>query len=137
MKRMIASCFLVVCGAMLTAADKDAKDAIRKLDGVKLMKAKPDNKPTQLVFKSTEDVEKFTKDEDTLKAIKAKVDFTKEVVVVFHWQGSGGDRINGAMSADGKEALFNYTVGLTFDLREHILVFVAPKEAKLTLKQSP
>lgn len=62
-------------------------------------------------------------------AVKKNVDFAKEKVVVFMWQGSGGDRITGAVSKDGKTAEFAHTFGLTFDLRQHTKVFVVPKDA--------
>jgi len=66
---------------------------------------------------------------DSADAIKKNVDFAKEKVVVFMWQGSGGDRITGTVAKDGKSATFAHAFGLTFDLRQHTKVFVVPKDA--------
>ncbi len=84
------------------------------------------NAPTEI--KTADELAKSVL-KDAADAIKKNVDFAKEKVVVFMWQGSGGDRITGTLSKDGKSAEFAHAFGLTFDLRQHTKVFVVPKDA--------
>jgi hypothetical protein len=75
---------------------------------------------------SAKELETAVADKDVRDAIAKLVDFRKEYVVVFHWSGSGGDRVT--MSADDKEAVFTRTFGRTRDLRTHFKVFALPKK---------
>jgi len=64
-------------------------------------------------------------------SIKKKVDFAKEKLLVFAWGGSGGDKLSGSLSDDGKTATFTYKGGLTRDFRPHVHLFAVPKAAEV------
>jgi hypothetical protein len=68
--------------------------------------------------------------------IKKKLDFDKEKLVVFAWSGSGGDKLGGELNTADKKttALFKLTPGLTRDLRQHIHLFVVPKDAEVKVE---
>jgi len=57
---------------------------------------------------------------------KINVDFNKQQVVIFAWQGSGQDRLMGSQSSD-EEANFRYISGRTRDLRTHTAIYALPK----------
>jgi hypothetical protein len=65
--------------------------------------------------------------------LKKKVDFDKEKLLLFTWQGSGGDKLAGALATADKKTLatFTYTPGLTRDLRQHVKLFAVPKDAEV------
>lgn len=75
---------------------------------------------------SPKELETAVADKDARDAIAKQIDFRKEYVVIFHWSGSGGDRVT--MTADTKEAVFTRTLGRTRDLRSHFKVFALPKK---------
>jgi ABC-type glycerol-3-phosphate transport system substrate-binding protein len=69
-------------------------------------------------------------------ATEAKIDFTKEYLVFFHWSGSGQDKLTAATSSGEKpKVTFMLKRGLTRDLRNNWAIFalktgvefVAPK----------
>lgn len=64
-------------------------------------------------------------------AIKKQVDFSKEKLLVFAWSGSGQDKVNvTGETKDGKTTVTTtYTPGKTRDLRQHVKLFVVPKDA--------
>ncbi len=70
---------------------------------------------------------------DASDAIKKHVDFAKEKLVVFMWQGSGGDKLAADLKTADKKttATFTLTPGLTLDLRQHTKLFVVPKDAEV------
>ena len=127
-----AMCAVAVLVAVPAFADE--KPAVRALDmkGVKLVQPKDVGSPPKPVeVKTADELMKSAAfaDDDGRAAAKKQVDFSKDKLVVFAWSGSGQDKIAGAMSKDGKTAVFAYTVGLTDDLRRHALVFAVPKDA--------
>ena len=79
------------------------------------------NKP--LVIKSQEDAAKhFGK--DALETIAKKVDFKKQIVLVFAWQGSGGDKLEYKILESFPEQIpFSLRPGVTDDIRSHSRVF--------------
>ena len=70
---------------------------------------------------------------DSMERIADAVDFEKEKVVVFACQGSGQDLLHGFMN---QGATFNYTPGMTKDLRTHSSIYVVPKDATLTVAKT-
>ena len=61
---------------------------------------------------------------DALDVIAKKVDFKKQVVLVFAWQGSGGDQLGYEILESLPEHIpFSLRPGLTKDLRTHSRVF--------------
>jgi hypothetical protein len=79
------------------------------------------NKP--IVIKSQDDAAKhFGK--DALETIAKKVDFKKQIVLVFAWRGSGGDKLQYRILESFPEQIpFSLRPGVTDDLRSHTRVF--------------
>lgn len=67
------------------------------------------------------------------------VNFEKEKLVVFAWSGSGRDTVGGAVLVKDKKptAQFQYTPGLTRDLRPHFKAFAVPKDAEVKAEKNP
>lgn len=70
---------------------------------------------------------------DAAEALAKQVDFKTEKLVVFAWGGSGQDKVAlVAKEKDKKTALvIEYTRGLTRDFRQHVKLFVVPKDAEI------
>lgn len=85
------------------------------------------DKPTEIT--SAEDLEKTIPQKDVVENVKKQVDFSKQKLLFFAWSGSGQDKIKPDDVKDGSVS-FNYTRGLTRDLRPHFHLFVMPKDAK-------
>lgn len=66
---------------------------------------------------------------------KINVDFNKQQVVIFAWQGSGQDRLTGSQPSD-KEAIFHYTSGRTRDLRTHTAIYALPRGSSVKVMRS-
>ncbi len=73
----------------------------------------------------------------SMESIAEKIDFEKEQMLIFAWQGSGQDRIYGHTTS-GKEATtrFSYTPGNTKDLKTHVMVYSLPKDMKWTAEKN-
>ncbi len=121
----------VLLALPLFAADE--KPAVKEIATKDLkVKAPEGGKPTaRTEIKTADDLAKSPVLKGAADDIKKSVDFAKEKLVLFAWSGSGGDRIAGAAGKDGKTAEFTYTGGLTFDLRQHVKLFVVPKDAEV------
>jgi hypothetical protein len=83
---------------------------------------------------SAEDLDKAIPKAD---AIKKKVDFSKDKLLLFAWGGSGGDKLTAKLSDDGKTVVFTYKAGLTRDFRRHVHLFAMPKNAEFKLEGVP
>src|SRR4051812_30881349 len=94
--------FLCVLAGLLTglsAARADDKVEVRELDvkGI-IPPGKGDvTKPTEIT--SADDLAKVASDKDGLETLKKQVNFDKEKVLLFTWQGSGQDK----MTASGEK----------------------------------
>lgn len=63
--------------------------------------------------------------EGELAKLKKEVDFSKQIVVLFAWSGSGQDKIEYTIAESFPEQIrFTYTPGRTRDLRQHVGVYV-------------
>ncbi|MCA9269012.1 MAG: hypothetical protein KDA41_11105, partial [Planctomycetales bacterium] len=64
-------------------------------------------------------------DAEALAKLVSHVDFSKQVVLVFAWRGSGQDKLTFAV-AEAKPEQIRFTIlpGRTRDLRQHTKVFV-------------
>jgi hypothetical protein len=69
-------------------------------------------------------------DGEARAAILRKVEFRKERLLLFRWEGSGADRLAPAQGRPG-EANFEYVCGMTADLFSHARLFAVPLEAKV------
>jgi hypothetical protein len=90
------------------------------------------NKP--IVIKSQNDAAKhFGK--DALDTISKNVDFKKQIVLVFAWQGSGGDKLSYVILESFPEQIpFSLKPGATDDIRSHSRVFVLRSNVKWSVK---
>jgi len=90
------------------------------------------NKP--IVIKSEDDAAKhFGK--EALDTISKKVDFKKQIVLVFAWQGSGGDKLQYQILESFPEQIpFSLEPGLTRDLRQHSRVFAVRSNVRWSVK---
>jgi hypothetical protein len=129
-------CAVAVLVAVPAFADEpDANIKALATKGVKFDFAKGGNEPKAVEIKSADELAKAAMfaDDAGRDAIKKQVDFSKQKLVVFVWSGSGGDKLSGALSKNGKSVVFNYTQGLTDDLRRHAHVFAVPKDAEVKM----
>jgi hypothetical protein len=87
-----------------------------------------------IVIKSQDEAAKhFGK--DALEVIGAKVDFKKQIVLVFAWQGSGGDKLEYKILESFPEQIpFSLRPGVTDDLRSHSRVFALRSNVKWSVK---
>lgn len=97
-----------------------------------------DIKPTKPVFKKWSEPVVIKTAEDAAKHFgKAPdgVDFKKQIVLLFAWQGSGGDKLEYAILESFPEQIpFSLKPGLTRDLRQHIHVFALRSNVKWSIK---
>jgi hypothetical protein len=136
----IGACLAIGLAAVGSAAvDQPAKaDAVRELDtkGLKLtgMDKGTVKMPTKIT--SAEELAKTVTDKDAQKAIAKQVDFGKEYLLYFAWQGSGGDQITfkATQEKTATKVVFSHKTGMTFDLRPHAHMYVLPKDATWTVE---
>ncbi len=90
------------------------------------------NKP--IVIKSQDEAAKhFGK--DALEVIAKKVDFNKQIVLVFAWQGSSGDKLDAKVLESFPEQIpFSLTPGATDDIVPHSRVFALRSNVKWSVK---
>jgi hypothetical protein len=127
---VLALGFGLAVGVRAAEPAKDDKQAVRELKDIRAnTTAKDVNKPTEIT--TAEEAAKAF-DKEALEKVKKEVDFSKEKLLCFDWEGSGQDKVGFKLEKD-KDAMlvvFTYTRGLTKDLRMHSHVFVMPKDAK-------
>lgn len=89
-------------------------------------------KTKPIVLKSLKDAEKYY-GKEALAALSKSVDFEKQIVLIFAWQGSGQDRLSYIVEESLPEQIkFSFARGLTRDLRPHVKVFVLRSNVKWT-----
>ena len=100
--------------------------------------------PNKLVFKganrlvpkqikTAEDIVKYFGKEQA-KVIGKKVDLKRQMIFVFAWRGSGGDRLIYDLAKSNPPIYqFHFVHGETDDLRKHAYVYVAGLKAKWTV----
>jgi hypothetical protein len=124
---------LAVCGLMpLTASAQEKKDAVIKeipSAGLKTAVVRDGDVTKPAAIKSADELAKAFPDEGSQAAIKKHVDFAGQQILFFHWAGSGGDTLSAGVTEGKNEVVFRYARGLTKDLRQHVHLFVLPKDA--------
>ncbi len=87
-----------------------------------------------IVIKSQEEAAKhFGK--DALEEIAKTVDFNKQFVLLFAWQGSSGDKLDGKIFESLPEQIaFSLTPGVTNDIVPHSRVFALRSNVKWSVK---
>lgn len=137
---MLTALFLA---ASLNAAAQEKKDkdkpAVREIPTKDLKLTSPERGKVgePAVITSAEELAKNETVGKSADELKKHVDFAKEKLVVFAWAGSGQDKIAAGelKTADKKTtATFNYTRGLTRDLRRHVHLFAVPKDAEVKVE---
>ena len=79
------------------------------------------DKPTRI---ATEEEAAKVFEGEALAKLKEKVDFEKQIVLVFAWRGSGQDKLNHVVLESFPEQVrFSIERGRTRDLRPHVHVF--------------
>ena len=90
------------------------------------------NKP--IIIKSSEDAAKhFSK--NALNTLDKVVDFKKQFVLVFAWQGSGGDKLSyNVAESYPEQVFFSLRPGVTRDLRAHTNVYTLRSNVQWNVK---
>jgi hypothetical protein len=114
-------------------AKKEKESAVKRIDlkdiGAPMVKGGTVAKP--LTISDPKELEGFNK--EAAEKIVKQVDFSKQKLVLFSWQGSGQDKLD--VKAEGeKEITFVYKAGLTRDLRSHAHLFAVPKDATIKVE---
>lgn len=87
-----------------------------------------------IVIKSKEDAGKHF-GRDALNVLVKQVDFQKQIVLIFAWQGSGGDKLTYTVAESFPEQItFAITPGLTDDKRMHSRVFILRSNVRWSIK---
>jgi len=97
------------------------------LEGAELKEMEPREINDPLVIESAEALERlFQAGGD---AVASQVDFEKQQVLVYRWDGSGGDSLVAWRTGDGDETQISYGMqrGMTRDLRQHVVLLAVPK----------
>lgn len=114
------------------ANDAQNDSAVKELDLKGLKRDFPKGKiDMPAAIASVEELAKAFPEEDLQGRLKKEVDFTKQKLVFFAWSGSGGDRMAFQVEKGEKApaVVFQYTRGLTRDLRSHFHLYAVPKDA--------
>ena len=86
-----------------------------------------------VVIKSMEEANKHLT-RASMEKLAELVDFKKQQIAIFAWQGSGQDRLNGHLAAgDGAAVRFHYSPGWSADLRTHNAIYAMPKNTNLAV----
>jgi hypothetical protein len=127
---------MLFAGSLALAADD--KPAVKELatKDLKLTFPKAGKATEPTLITSAEDVAKSPVVGGAADEIKKQVNFEKEKLVVFAWGGSGGDKLASDLKTSDKRmtAVFTLTRGLTRDFRQHIHLFVVPKDADVKVE---
>lgn len=131
MSRLMLGLF-AVCLSANVAVGQEAIVELKVTPEKSVFKDSAWNKP--IVLKSQEDAAKhFGK--DALDVIAKKVDFKKQIVLVFAWQGSGGDKLEYLVLESFPEQIpFSLRPGATDDIRAHSRVFALRSNVKWSVK---
>ena len=127
MTAMAAACMIT---GMLSAQEPIVSIKVKPQSSI--FKNSNFNKP--IVVKSKEEAAKHFGKEAVTALVKA-VDFKKQIVLVFAWRGSGGDRLNYSVAKSFPEQIyFSRQFGRTRDLRSHAKVFALPSNVKWSVQ---
>jgi hypothetical protein len=131
MKRVLLGMF-ALCLSAGVAVGQEAIAELKVTPEKGVFKGSAWNKP--IVIKSQDDAAKhFGK--EALDVIGKKVDNKKQIVLVFAWQGSGGDKLDyQVLESFPEQVPFSLRPGLTDDLRTHSRVFVVRSNVKWSVK---
>lgn len=135
--RLAIAAVVLACAHLTSAAANAAMEPIEEIKN-----ATPNDSVFQdaargkpLEIRSAEDAAKYFSDKN-LAALKASVDFEKQVVLVFAWRGSGQDKLTYDVAESFPEQIsFAIKPGRTRDLRPHVHVFALRSNVKWSVKK--
>jgi len=87
-----------------------------------------------IVIRNVDELYDAIGDEGIAGAIEGQIDFTREMLLYFRWEGSGEDRIRvtPARTSSGREVNFVFRPGMTLDLRPHHGLFAVENDVRWT-----
>ncbi len=132
MLRFAPVLLLFFSAAVVAGAPDALLPPITALKGIKakpnIFKAATRKKP--LVIRSEKDAADYYSPK-ALAALKEKVDFEKQFVLVFAWRGSGQDRLSyDVLESFPEQIVFKYKPGRTRDLRPHVHTYALRNNVK-------
>ncbi len=152
--RTCVSLAVLVVGSVLVSADdpltelldsrlSDAKPLSpidTKAKGIAVVMPRTSDALKPIEIKTAEELAKsplFNK--ASAEKVKKEVNFEKEYLVVFAWNGPRGDKLAGRQGTIGKASVADvrYTPGITFDRREHFYLFIVPNDTITSVSAIP
>ena len=131
----------VLFAASVAVADDKEKDkpAVKEIatKGLKVTFPKTGKATEPTTIKTAEELKKNPVVGAAAGEIAKQIDFEKQSLLVFAWAGSGQDKITASIGADSDKksiVYVEYIRGKTFDLREHVRLFVVPKDLKVVVE---
>ena len=128
---LLTAAIILGCSVMIAAEPDAAAPAIKEIDAkptADIFKAAKRNEP--LALRTAEEAAKYF-DKDALAVVEKKVDFEKQLLLVFAWRGSGQDKLTYDIAESFPEQIqFKIKPGRTKDLRPHLHVFALRSNVK-------
>ena len=134
MRAVIAAVVAFTATALTTAADEQPTgDAIKgiAIDKADKLGVKPGkwNEPTKV--STVEGLKKLIEDEATRTRLEKEVNLKTHDLLIFCWQGSGGDEIvYKVLESFPEQVPFSLVPGKTDDLRTHTKLFAVRKNVR-------
>jgi hypothetical protein len=137
-RAFVAILFVLSSFGMVAALSaEDPPPLFQELKGLNVPGVKPGSSKVDkpLEINKRKDLKTiFGKGKDMMM-LRKSIDFDKQSVLLFRWNGSGKDGLNAKVEPNLKDktkprVTFQYVPGLTEDLRFHFKVFALPKDAK-------
>ena len=126
-------CVLVLSLFGLATLAEEAKIIVREIDIKGATGLEPGKVKVPKVITTDAELAKAITDAGVLAEVRKAVDFEKEKLVLFAWQGSGRDELTHTMEkgdkSDKEIVTFHYLAGRTRDLRSHQKLFAFAKSA--------
>ena len=128
---LLMTAAVMFCGTSI-GAEPDAP-----LPPIQAVGAKPNaevfkaaNRGEPLVLRTADEAAKYF-GKDALATVERKVDFEKQLLLVFAWRGSGQDKLTYSVAESFPEQIqFTIEPGRTRDLRPHVHVFALRNNVK-------
>lgn len=133
--RVVAMLLGVLMLAGTGLAAEPAVTPVRELEGLnpKENAFRPAQRLRPIVLKSAERAARYLPEED-LERLEKEVDFERQVVLLFAWQGSGQDELKYEVAESQPEQVaFTREPGRTRDLRSHVHAYVLSGKVKWTM----
>lgn len=134
MIRLLFTLVVVVPGIGFANEDKPLGSAITEVK-IEKLDVKPGKWNEPVKVSSDDELKKLVSDEKTREAIAKQVDLKTHDLLVFAWQGSGGDKLSYTILESFPEQVpFKLMPGVTDDLRTHTKLFAVRKNVRWSVK---